>query len=49
MIEGKATKQAKARQLFGTVGVNEVGTKWKDNALMRGGFTDAANSLILRK
>jgi len=25
------------------VGVNEVGIRWKDNALIRGGLTDASN------
>ena len=28
------------------VGVNEVGIRWKDNALIRGGLTDVANSCI---
>ena len=32
------------------VGVNEVGIRWKDNALIRGGLTDASNSFFfLRK
>ncbi len=26
------------------VGVNEVGIRWKDNALIRGGLTDMTNS-----
>ena len=40
MTVGKVAKQTKARLLFGTVGVNEVGITWKDNALIRGGLTD---------
>ena len=28
------------------VGVNEVGIRWKDNALIRGGLTDASNSFF---
>ena len=35
--------------LFGMVGVYEVGIRWKDNALIRGGLTDASNSFFLRK
>ena len=32
------------------VGVNEVGIRWKDNALIRGGLTDTSNSFFfLRK
>ena len=31
------------------VGVNEVGIRWKDNALIRGGLTDMINSFFLRK
>ena len=31
------------------VGVNEVGIRWKDNALIRGGLTDMMNSFFLRK
>ena len=53
MTVGKAAKQAKARYLFGTVGgvslslrKNEVGIRWKDNALIRGGLTDASNSFF---
>ena len=56
MTVGKAAKQAKARYLFGTVGgvslslrKNEVGIRWKDNTLIRGGLTDASNSFFLRK
>ena len=30
------------------VGVNEVGIRWKDNALIRGGLTDASNSFYER-
>ena len=56
MTVGKAAKQAKARYLFGTVGgvslslrKNEVGIRWKDNALIRGGLTDASNSFFFTK
>ena len=49
MTVGKVAKQTKARSLFGTVGVNEVGIRWKDNVLIRGGLTDASNSFFLRK
>ena len=56
MTVGKAAKQAKARYLFGTVGgvslslrKNEVGIRWKDNALIRGGLTDASNSFLFTK
>ena len=31
------------------VGVNEVGIRWKDNVLIRGGLTDASNSFFVRK
>ena len=31
------------------VGVNEVGIRWKDSALSRGGLMDASNSFFLRK
>ena len=31
------------------VGVNEVGIRWKDNVLIRGGLTDVSNSCFLRK
>ena len=40
----KIAQQIKVQLLFGTVGVNEVGIRWKDNALIRGGFTDMAIS-----
>ena len=49
MTVGKVAKQTKALLLFGTVGVNEVGIRWKDNALIRGGLTDTSNSFFLRK
>lgn len=32
--------------LFGTVGVNEAGIRWKDNALIRGGLTDVRTSFF---
>lgn len=31
------------------VGVNEVGIRWKDSALIRGGLTDASNSFLRKK
>ena len=31
------------------VGVNEVGIRWKDNALIRGGLTDASNSFFYER
>ena len=34
-------RQIKVPSLLGMVGVNEVGIRWKDNALIRGGLTDA--------
>lgn len=40
----KIAKQTKVPYLFGMVGVNEVGIRWKDNALIRGGLTDMTNS-----
>jgi len=42
----KIASQIKVLLLFGMVGVNEVGIRWKDNALIRGGLTDA---FFLRK
>ena len=42
----KIASQIKVLLLFGTVGVNEVGIRWKDNALIRGGLTDASNSFF---
>ena len=52
----KIASQIKVLLLFGTVGgvslslrKNEVGIRWKDNALIRGGLTDASNSFFLRK
>ena len=51
----KIAKQRKVPELFGTVGgvslslrKNEVGIRWKDNALIRGGLTDASNSFYER-
>ena len=41
MTVDKIAKQIKAPELFGTVGVNEVGIRWKDNALIRGDLADA--------
>ena len=40
----KIASQIKVLLLFGMVGVNEVGIRWKDNALIRGGLTDTSNS-----
>ncbi len=49
----KIASQIEVLLLFGMVGVNEVGIRWKDNALIRGGLTDASNSFfflrIIRK
>ena len=42
----KIASQIKVLLLFGMVGVNEVGIRWKDNALIRGGLTDASNSFF---
>ena len=44
----KIASQIKVLLLFGMVGVNEVGIRWKDNALIRGGLTDASNSFYER-
>ena len=44
----KIASQIKVLLLFGTVGVNEVGIRWKDNALIRGGLTDTSNSFYER-
>ena len=44
----KIASQIKVLLLFGMVGVNEVGIRWKDNALIRGGLTDASNSIYER-
>ena len=56
MTVGKVAKQTKARLLFGTVGgvslslrKNEVGIRWKDNALIRGGLTDASISCFYER
>ena len=40
----KIASQIKVLLLFGMVGVNEVGIRWEDNALIRGGLTDMTNS-----
>ena len=52
----KIASQIKVLLLFGMVGgvslslrKNEVGIRWKDNALIRGGLTDASNIFFLRK
>ena len=37
----KIASQIKVLLLFGMVGVNEVGIRWKGNALIRGCLTDA--------
>ena len=42
----KIASQIKVLLLFRMVGVNEVGIRWKDNALIRGGLTDASNSFF---
>ena len=51
----KIASQIKVLLLFGTVGGvslslrnNDVGIRWKDNALIRGGLTDASNSFYER-
>ena len=31
------------------VGVNEVGIRWKDNVLIRGGLTDVSNSCFYER
>ena len=31
------------------VGVNEVGIRWKDNVLIRGGLTDVSNIFLRKK
>ena len=45
----KIASQIKVLLLFGMVGVNEVGIRWKDNALIRGGLTDTSNSFFFTK
>ena len=42
----KIASQIKVLLLFGMVGVNEVGIRWKDNALIRGGLPGASNSFF---
>jgi hypothetical protein len=46
---GKVAQQTKALLLFGTVGVNVAGIRWKDIALIRGGLTDALNSFYYER
>ena len=36
--------KSKSESYSETSDVNEVGIRWKDNALIRGGLTDVANS-----
>ena len=45
----KIASQIKVLLLFGMVGVNEVGIRWKDNALIRGGLTDTSNSCFYER
>ena len=45
----KIASQIKVLLLFGMVGVNEVGIRWKDNALIRGGLTDVSNSFFTKE
>ena len=52
----KIASQIKVLLLFGMVGgvslslrKNEVGIRWKDNALIRGVLTDASNSFFFTK
>ena len=52
----KIANQIKVLQLFGTVGgvslslrKDEVGIRWKDNALIRGGLTDVSNSFFYER
>jgi hypothetical protein len=45
----KIASQIKVLLLFGMVGVNEVGIRWKDNALIRGGLTDVSNSFFYER
>ena len=45
----KIASQIKVLLLFGMVGLNEVGIRWKDNALIRGGLTDASNSFFYER
>ena len=40
----KIASQIKVLLLFGMVGVNEVGIRWKDKVIIRGGLTDMAIS-----
>ena len=45
----KSASQIKVLLLFGMVGVNGVGIRWKDNALIRGGLTDTSNSFFYER
>ena len=52
----KIASQIKVLLLFGMVGgvslslrKNEVGIRWKDNALIRGGLTDASNNCLYER
>ena len=45
----KIASQIKVLLLFGMVGVNEVGIRWKDNVLIRGGLTDVSNSCFYER
>ena len=45
----KIASQIKVLLLFGMVGVNEVGIRWKDNALIRGDLTDTSNSFFYER
>ena len=45
----KIASQIKVLLLFGMVGVNEVGIRWKDNALIRGGLTDSSISCFYER
>ena len=56
MAMDKIASQIKVLLLFGMVGgvslslrKNEVGIRWKDNALIRGGLTDASNSCFYER
>ena len=49
MAMDKIATQIKVLSLFGMVGVNEVGIRWKDSALIRGGLTDASNSCFYER
>ena len=48
VVSSKSTVVQGGARGFGTVGVNEVGIRWKDNALIRGGLTDLSNSYVAK-